>query len=67
MLKESTQVEEIMLGVHAAFYGSVILLRNIVQILHGPMPAAAALDPFLLYVGVRDIWCSETILAQRAS
>ena len=40
-----------LLGLDPTFDGSVVLLQNIVQVLHGPVPATGAKRPFLLYIG----------------
>ena len=45
------EFSEPLLGVHPTFDRSVILLENVVQVLYGSVPTAAAKDPFLLYVG----------------
>src|ERR1700692_4909882 len=44
------EFSEPLLGVHTPFDRAVILLEDIVQVLHGSMPATAAKYPFLLYV-----------------
>ena len=40
-----------LLGVDPTFDGSVVLLQNIVQVLHGSVPTTAAKRPFLLSIG----------------
>jgi len=42
---------ESLLGVHAPFYRSVVLLENVVQVLDGSMLAAASQRHILLHVG----------------
>src|ERR1700693_1466600 len=45
------EFSEPLLGVHAPFDRSVVLLENVVQVLYGSVPATAAKCPFLL-----DFW-----------
>ena len=42
------ELAESLLGVHSSFDGAVVLLDDVVQVLHGPVPAATAESPFLL-------------------
>jgi hypothetical protein len=44
------ELSKSLLGVHSAFDRSMILFKDIVQVLYGSVPAAATQDPFLLYV-----------------
>src|SRR5271166_2854914 len=44
---------EALLGVHATFDGSMILFKNVVQVLHGSVSTALAQRPFLLTIGDR--------------
>src|SRR5260370_33619073 len=44
------ELAESLLGVHSPLDGSVILLQDIVQVLHGPMPTSATECPFLLHL-----------------
>jgi len=43
------EFSESLLGIHAPLDGSVVLLQNIVQVRHGPMPALTAKCPFLFH------------------
>ena len=42
------ELSESLLGVHSSFDRSMVLLDDVVQVLHGPVPAATAESPFLL-------------------
>jgi hypothetical protein len=42
------ELSEPLLGIHPSFDGAVVLLDDVVQILHRPMPAATAENPFPL-------------------
>ncbi len=47
------EFSEALLGVHATFDGSMILFKNVVQVLHGSVSTALAQRPFLLTIGDR--------------
>ena len=42
------ELAESLLGVHPSFDRSMVLFDDVVQILHGPVPAATSESPFLL-------------------
>ena len=41
------QLSESLLGIHSSFDGAVVLLDDVIQVLHGPVPATTAESPFL--------------------
>ena len=57
---------EPLLGVHAPFYRSVVLLQNVVQVLDGSMSTAAAQGLILLYVGDGGAIYGSEILVDNA-
>jgi hypothetical protein len=50
------EFSESLFGVHAPLDGSVVLLQDIIQLLHGPMPTATAKCPILL-----DVWDGRAV------
>jgi len=52
-LPSCPEFSEALLGVHATFDGSMILFKNVVQVLHGSVSTALAQRPFLLTIGDR--------------
>jgi hypothetical protein len=41
------EFSEALLGVHSPFDGSMVLFQNVVQVLYGPVSAAAAKNPWM--------------------
>ena len=47
------ELSKSLLGIHSSFDGAVVLLDDVIQVLHRPVPATTAESPFLLNSGDR--------------
>jgi hypothetical protein len=44
------ELSESLLGIHSPFDGALVLLDDVIQVLHGPVPATTAESPFLFNI-----------------